>query len=114
MVERKSHTPSSPAFHCGLRPGRDGNSPSRWEQGGGSGNILFWSSKTTALPHLHLCTLNEGLSFVQAYFSKGCCRKKVMVYVPPFISSHMFQLVPALELLRPHDQLVEEVDLAAN
>lgn len=70
--------------------------------------------QTTALPHLHLSTLNEGLSLISTDLIKGCCRKKGMVYVLPFIARHMFLLMPALELLRPHNQLAEEVNLAEN
>lgn len=40
--------------------------------------------------------------------------RKGTVYALCFISSHVFLLMPALELLRPHNQLAEEVSLAEN
>lgn len=69
---------------------------------------------TVALPHLNPLILNEQVEFGSKCSQRGCFRKIGVVYVSSFISSHTFLLVPALALLRPYNQLAEEVSLAEN
>lgn len=108
--DRKRHGPCSPASHCGVR----------WSHTMKAQEYTVHveeekrQQQITALPHLHLSIQSEGTWFGLNWFQWGLLQeqKRGTVYVLPFISSHMFLLTPVLQLLRSHNQLAEEVNLA--